>query len=199
MKVMMTSIPKSGTHLLQNILDLGGWFAPHFSKVDILINEWLEQPIFTGHIIPHPKILAELEETGHTVIFLHREPKDTIVSVKYHWVDRSPIWSPYTGYEKFGMDFTDPILWLIENFKPFYDYMMEWTVYADHVITYEQIINMPNEHVLSVVDAFGLDRPGARKRSRQKVKRYRTGKSGNWKHEFEPHHIEAYERIWEAI
>ena len=147
-------------------------------------------------MIPHPKILKEVKDDNWTVVFLHRDPKDIIVSMKYHNNEREVICSPYCGWEKSDYDRSDGILWLIENTKPWYDHMMEWTEHATHVIEYEQLINMPHPNIFKVTDALGLDRASVMKHTKDKVGRYRTGKSGNWKTEFKEHHIEAYERIW---
>ena len=198
MTVLLTTIPKSGTHLAQHMFELGGLFAPHNHKVDIIVQAWMTggAPL-TGHIVPHPYILREIENYGWTTIFLHRDPKDTIVSMKYHWEERSPIWSPYCGWQESDYNWDDGLLWLIENINPWFDYMMTWTEIADYVITYEQITHMPSDSVFKVSDMLGLSRDSVMQHSKDKVKRYRTGASGNWKHEFEPHHLEAFERIWE--
>ena len=198
MKYLLTSIPKSGTHLAQHTLELGQFFVPHNSKIDVILAKWMWQvPLLTGHIVPHPRILKEVKEEGWATIFLHREPRDTLVSMRHHCEERSIIWSPYCGWAEDDYDYSDGLLWLIENIKPWYDYMMTWTEIADYVITYEQITHMPSENVFKVSDALGLDRRRVVQRSKQKVRRYRTGKSGNWKEEFEPHHHEAFGRIWE--
>lgn len=197
MAVLLTSIPKSGTHLAQNTLDLGAKFLPHNSSLKALLYGGLDHDLATGHIYPHPQIVADVKESGQIVIFLHREPKDTIVSWGHHWVTRAPIWSPFCLWKEGDLDWSDPLLWLIENIKPFYDGMMEWTRHATYVITYEQLLNMPHPNVMRVADALRLDHAGVMKRSKEKVTRYRTGKSGNWKYEFQPHHMEAFRRIWE--
>lgn len=151
--------------------------------------------MITSHIIPHPKILKEVEEEDWMVIFLHRDPRDTIVSMRYHW-ERRPIWSPYSGWDKDGMDWHDPIMWLIENVKPWFDYMHEWKEHTPYVVEYENLIRMPHPQIKHVSDALELEYKGVVKRSKDKVKRFRKGGSGGWVDEFDPRHIEAYERIW---
>jgi hypothetical protein len=198
MTVLLTTIPKSGTHLAQHVFALGWFFASHYADVPAITKILLTHPPVTGHIVPHPKVLKTIRESGRTVIFLHREPKDTIVSMAHHAMELGDIWSPFTPWGDHAVDRSDPLLWLIENIKPWHDYLMDWTEYADFVITYEQLINMPDDNIFKVSDFLGLDRRGVLRRSKDRVKRFRTGKSGNWKDEFEPRHMEAYERIWES-
>jgi hypothetical protein len=173
---------------------LGSNFPPHNVKIDVIIQNWMRQcDMITGHIVPHPRILREVEDWK--VIFLHRDPRDTIVSMRYHW-EKRPIWSPHSSWEQDGMDWHDPYMWLIENIKPWYDTMMQWTELADYVVEYENLINLPHPQIEVVSDALGLEYDEVVKRSKDKVGRFRKGGSGGWEAEFYPRHIEAYERIW---
>ena len=152
--------------------------------------------LITGHIIPHPKILKEVQEEGWMVIFLHRDPRDTIVSMVQHWKKR-PIWSPYCSWEEYGMNWDDPILWLIENIKPWFDYMHEWKRHTRYVMEYENLINLPHPQIEQITGELGLGYLGVVQRSKEKVRRFRKGGSGGWVNEFKPHHIERYNEIWE--
>lgn len=94
-RVLMNSIPKSGTNLLEQALGhfpllhrsgfrtLRGWKSVNSSTVKKLKN--LEKGgVVTGHLPAHPELLEIIEEKKIKTLLMIRDPRDVLVSyVKY--------------------------------------------------------------------------------------------------------------------
>lgn len=105
--VLITSIPKSGTHLLNQLMSIiglnltykrGSKLIQYYGwppQSDWRIQDSMESVVSVlnvlkpgyyvkGHLIPDPRILAAVEETGIRVIFIYRDPRALIWSHVNH-------------------------------------------------------------------------------------------------------------------
>lgn len=192
--MLVATLPKSGTHLLYNILKPAGFLMTNFTWADeIYIRDMLEYDYLIGHIYPTQDAL----NSRHTKVFLNRNPLDMLVSWKYHNDSHEIIRSPFTPWQKGDYDGT--MMWLIRNIKPFIDEMTRWQKHADYILDYEKLIDFKNvgyPELEQILDDLNIDIEGAKKRARKKHKRYRTGGKDNWEGEFTDEEMAEFERIW---
>jgi len=151
-------------------------------------------PHRVGHILPTERVLRNADP--YTVIFLHRDPRDIIPSWLAHCRKR---WmsSPLMPLDEDSFKASeDKILWLIENLPPFYFKMMEWTKRADYIVRYEDLIDDPMKTLHDIIVDLDIDYKQVNHMRTVKNRFYRRGGKGHWKLDFEPHHVEAFNRIW---
>ncbi|MFC4077957.1 glycosyltransferase [Salinithrix halophila] len=98
-KVFINSVPKSGTHLmLQIILGIPGMMQHHTpwhypSNLEGL-NKILPGQVGMGHFPYKPSYSQVLKELGFKVIFISRDPRDVAVSLAHFTMKKSPIFGP---------------------------------------------------------------------------------------------------------
>ncbi|MBI5450851.1 MAG: sulfotransferase domain-containing protein [Gammaproteobacteria bacterium] len=119
-RVMVNSIPKSGTNLLKNIVatvpnmsvcgDVS-LAAQRYDSVERIayirssIGKSKPGCIYTGHIPFSEEIHSWLSEQKLKHIFLYRDPRDVTVSI-YHYImkEKTPRHAYYDMFSKFGSD-----------------------------------------------------------------------------------------------
>ena len=205
--VFVTSIPKSGTHLLYHVLGFSkhnGRKMPGFS-------------IFPGaqHIIEfkkgwyagHAPYVSSLH-SNKVRIFLRRHPADIIVSWKYFlkpigdFDKGGPFNFPYLA--KKGKDvheFKDKLDFLLTYTKPLMEQFIGWmnndTV---HKLRYEDLLDKPLEVLAPIAGEAGISLEILVDRSKFRGgPTFRTGRIGDWKDEFKPHHLKKFKQNFAEI
>ena len=194
--MILTTIPKSGSNWIRNILDLPKGVVSATADEDEIIEILKAEEIIRGHIYPTPAIVAVAG--GHyPIIFLHRDPRDIIISWYHHCQKRSVIQHRFLGFVKRDYDLAPrKMMFLIENLKPFYDGMMQWTKHATHVLKYEDVKIDPGKALAPLCDALGVDLEEALGRVNNRARMFRTGNMGNWQYEWTNEHKAYFEEIW---
>ena len=191
--MVLTSIPKSGTHWVRNMLIPGAPFLSFSFTTKRAAARIRDEKHVVGHFVPRGKILEAAQETD--TLFLSRDPKDTLTSWYHHCVERSVIKSPFLPYKRDEfIHADDKLLFLIQNLKPFFDEMHQWKSYVTH-IKYDDI-KKDVSVMKPICKQFGIGYGGVVARYEKKVKRYRTGTTGEWEKLFKPHHLDAFNELW---
>jgi len=205
----MTTLPKSGTYLLNHILRLE-WPVYEGKRINFKFRDcekWYFQYCFIspgrhhirGHIGYSEPILQLI---GNRIpFFLYRDPRDIIVSWAYY-MDETPDNSPIATIK--GVDIkhsSDRIAVLIETLPFIVRPFLGWLDYEKIIsLRFEDIINNPEQALepVAAVIPEPLEYLVARSKMRASPT-YRRAKLGNWHDEFQPHHIKAFEAIWGDI
>lgn len=201
-KTFFASMPKSGTHLFEQAVDRDKVNIPSSWPLGRQVRKILNHrnsSFVGGHILPRGCVINAIQD--RVIVFVYRETTQDMLCSYCHFYNRpkkylaSPQYEHMLGEE--WVEAEDRLLWVIENIKPFYDEMMQWKLIADYVLTYEEMVERPEKAFASLRDVFhrSLDSMVAKSKYRG-GKHYRRGVIGGWRDDFEPHHVEAYERIW---
>lgn len=216
MKVFLISIQKSGTNMVAQALKGGQLltFNPYKERLyqPGVLPEIMDQLQtyhgFARHHLPWRKQYADLlNKPGITTFFLYRDPRDIIVSWKY-WISRPKFGEGWLNFRlKSGelvADCIDPYTEIIKAAPAKFNQFMKW-LNEDFVnqLRYEQLMENEAEqfrriHKL-IGGAFGdiaeMRSRIIRKYDEQRNPTFRRGGSGDWKNEFEPHHIDLFMKV----
>ena len=205
----MTTIPKSGTYLLNHILRLE-WPGHEGKRINFKFRDCEEcdfQYCFIspgrhhirGHVGYSESILRLI---GNRVpFFLYRDPRDIIVSWACY-MDETPDDSQIAIIN--GVDIkhsSDRIAALIETLPFIVRPFLGWLDYEKAIsLRYEDIINNPEQALEPVAAAIPepLEYLVARSKMRASPT-FRRAKPGNWRDVFRPHHIKRFEVKWGDI
>lgn len=200
----LITIPKSGTFLMRHILrmewpvkeGLGARFVHEtrgFWRKDTAQFSPGDHHI-RGHLTYSG--LARKIVGDRLIVFLYRDPRDTLVSWA-HYVE--------TGVNlslvKFGSvdlrEAKDKLAVLIAYLPPLFMAYLDWLDHDVIPIRFEGLINSPEEELAPLADAIPepLEYLVARSRMRASPT-FRKGKTGEWQKEFKPHHLRAFETAW---
>ncbi len=188
--VFVTSVPKSGTHLLYYILGF-----PEDGGVFRELGIDFGNECYADHA-PHDSEL----HADKVRIFLRRHPGDILVSWAYYLEEvqefyRSPFNFPELAAK--GMDIQeakDKLNFLLIHAKSVIEGFVGWMGEDIHKLRYEDLLNKPRE-VLAPIAAdidCSLDLLVAKSRFRG-GRTFRAGRIGDWKDEFKPHHLKRFE------
>lgn len=202
---IVTTIPKSGTHLLWHILGL------ERERSRIVEMAFVEDPLAWGHwsqrmrIFPNGKAghiycnrwTAKMFKTG-VGIFLRRHPADILLSW-FHYLDKVKDDDRFNFMilQRMGIDIhksEDKLDFLINNTVGMFEQFMGWMNEDVHKISYEDLMTKPMEVLAPIADDLGWDLDDMVERSTlRKSFTFRKGNIGDWKNEFQPHHVDRLE------
>jgi hypothetical protein len=222
-KVYVNSVPKSGTHLLSQILqgipgmkDVVTWyFLENFDTIKDLPHGLLG----LGHFPYKPEVLKKIRKNGIKPIFLSRDPRDIAVSLAHFFawekVKDHPLHEHFTKQLKTqderllaiirGVDKKYPGVY--QHTKQIYTWRKAPNVLQ---IRYEDLIrdhrtrNIAVRHMINYLwdDLKKLDMTKQELANRMiqninpgKSWTYRKGKVGGWREEFKEHHKAEFKKV----
>lgn len=198
-KIFMVSIPRSGTHWLGRIIGMS-WYVVSFAVSleeqidDIGEFKRSKNRKGRGHVLPVQQIVDAVSDMP--VIFIHRDPKDTLTSWanynrKRRFLRTWKYWWDIDGY----FDSKDKLAWLIERTKPFFDEMLEWKSIADCTVTYEGLHGDPVNELTGIANLLDRNVYDLAERSLSR-KGARMGYVGTHRDVFSERHYEIFDEIW---
>ncbi len=235
--VLINSIPKSGTHLLSNMLfsvpysqmrgdatdaDKFSDDSERFEFVKNQLTDFSEDTVFLAHIPHSQQIDNWLEEKGIKQVFVLRDPRDVAVSMHYYVMKSKGKHYHFPLYNQLQTN-EERLLRVIEGFgdgetsynvnsesipnlKLFYEAYLPWIESPNtYVVKFEDLINPTKKYeevqeLLKFLEITpsnaNIDRMIQRGQNPKRSGTFRKGKTGGWKDEFQPEHIEAFERVF---
>ncbi len=222
--ILIVSIPKSGSHLLGQIITLltgrtqrNAWI--HASPETL--NELNENNFWLGHLLPTNEHLKMLFKKNYVGIFLYRDPRDQVVSLAY-WLKKSQSKRP-PGLAT--LPIPEIITKIISSF-PFevWDQTLLRGVSGvqDLYKTFLPWRNVPNMYVTQFEKLIGPKGGGSKEVQLQEIQKiathlkiacsidkieevansffgdtytFRTGQIGQWKNEFSPEQKELFKKV----
>lgn len=207
-KIFVNSIPKSGSHLLYHILGFSkhettGRSMPGFSVFKGAQNiVKFKEGWYAGHAPHIPRLHSKKVR-----VFLRRHPGDIIVSWMYFlktvkdFDKRGPFNFPFLADE--GMDVhetKDKLDFLIAHTKPLMEMFIGWMDEDIHKLKYEDLLAAPRKVLAPIAEETGISLDAMVDRSKFRGGlTYRTGKTGDWKGEFEKHHVDKFKSSFGEI
>ncbi|WLD94951.1 sulfotransferase domain-containing protein [Alkalihalobacillus sp. AL-G] len=184
---LLNSIPKSGTHLLKQLL-LGipgiqhhpdkGMFGHYEYQTEIQINRARNLPnneFINGHLYYSKKWEHFFHDMNMKQIFVIRDPRDVVISYAY-FIPKLPIHPLYTTFTQKGFTHRDRIKFLIEGGQPtdpkkaYQPNVQDWfTSFSDWMdkdnvltIRFEELLSSPFKKIQTVnkiIQFLWEDRP----------------------------------------
>jgi len=223
MRLFVTTMPKTGTHLLLQILTPYKWMpqVEGYTYINFLYNHnvigkksggrakkatlrYLNS--YDGKVCAHLpydiEFLEALKNKPTYIVQLIRDPRDTALAL-YH----NALAGARQNY--FNIEFSDgsvlsekddPLWWAIK-LSP--DWWKGWTPWIENkipdlILRYEDLIGPNIRNVLQPIadniEGFNID-IAISNINPQTSKTFRRGIAGGWKEEFKPHHIKLVEEI----
>lgn len=207
---MVSTIPKSGTHLLWNILELDR-NASKIKDFKIVFDpmafgywsqRWRQfENGISGHIY-HTTEMARLFQIN-CGIFLRRHPADVLVSWLHYLPKARAETFLFPMLREFELDIMksdDRLDFLIENTPALFIQFLKWMDEPIHLLRFEDLITKPREVLAPVAKDLGMDLDLMVERSKiRESHTFRKGDIGDWKKEFQPHHIEKFTKNFAEI
>lgn len=211
-KFLITSIPKSGTNLVERVFGLSKYYRRklirtlnqenlsnkfNFSRIidNIRLGEYV-----VSHLHFSMYYLQEIQSKSVKTIFMIRDPRDLAISFT-HYIYKTKK-HPYYEYYSRIEDFNERLLLTIkgdeENNIYGLGYHLEnfigWLNHADYIIKFEDFFNKNNElnieYIENLIENFSIpDNKFLAKLKKQLVSKssptYRLAKKGNWREYFD--------------
>ena len=212
-KIFVNSIPKSGSHLLYHILGFSEYEATSRRVSGISVFEGTDNAVefkegwYAGHAPHEPWFHA-----NKVRMFLRRHPGDIIVSWM-HFLKTVGAYNAIGPYNSSVFSFPfladagkdvhkteDKLGFLIAHLKPLMEQFIGWMDEDIHKLRYEDLLTKPREVLEPVAEDIGhsLDVMVDRAKFRGGAT-YRAGRIGDWKDEFEKHHVEQFKSSFGEI
>ncbi len=194
--VFATSIPKAGSHLLYHILGFSKYEGKNINGILKFKEGW-----YGGHIGHNPQL-----HSNKVRIFLRRHPGDILVSWA-HFLEKTKGQkdNPFNLRQlaEQGLDVLkakDKLNFLLTYLKPFIEGFTGWMEEPIYKLRYEDLLTKPREVLAPVAVSLGcsLDTMVDRSKFRGGMT-FRTGRIGDWKDEFKPHHLKKFKRGYAEI
>jgi hypothetical protein len=229
---IMNSIPKSGTHLLKQMLksiphtrhnpynEFYEGYPHDLQKHYHQLRQMKPNEFGAGHIFYSKEWANMLKQLGMKHIFLSRDPRDIIVSFTHFIVEKYP-YHPLHDYFKEDLK-TNKQRYLclihgVKKEKVKYPSIDEWIGRFKKwikdpntlSITFEDLMNSPDSRTQTITTITnylwkGLHPPVSipqmvsimeRNMAPDQSLTFRSGKTGNWKHEFDNETKEAFKKV----
>lgn len=217
-KVLITSVPKCGTHLLARALQLLtnrplGNLSFMNSGPDAIVKDAIpptpQHEILLDHVQYAPAASEILKKRGFKGFFIYRDPRDQIVSMAF-WILKNPDF-----YKEFGIlrtsqrYFPDLITKLIHTIGAYYGKFLPWKKDPLFLtVRFEDLIgpkgggslNAQRNAVMALGEHLGM------KLDRKKIDyvcskvygntgTFRSGKKGSWKSYFNAGHKTLFKKV----
>lgn len=203
MQRFITTVPKTGSHLLWHILDMD---KEQSTVQDFHLQGKYHKCRFyengiTGHIPWTPAAVGL--GYGMQRFTMLRDPRDVIVSWHYY-MDKVDEGHPFYTYaaERALKDFTgDERLTVIISALPtiFRDFI-PWLQEDILVLRYEDLINGPQTALKDTAEAIGESLERLVERSRYRgSETFRKGQPGSWRQEFKGEHLGLFDELYGEI
>jgi len=190
----LTSVPKSGTHLMRHILSL-----EHKESINArlqcgkTIHGYRAYPNgISGHMRYQEELLGMF--MGAIPMILIRDPRDIIVSWSYHLkngVSAQPWFSRINGWDI--RERQDTIKALIETLPCLCHEFCGWLKQDIIKLRYERLLEAPQDELGPVAEALDRDLDELVERSYFRGGHaFRKGVVGEWKKEFSPLHKRSF-------
>ncbi len=207
-KIIVTSIPKCGTHLLMKcIYEITGiGMIGHHKTYTILCDQDVQAESLVGHAVCTEANIRLIEKNGFKGVFILRDPRDQCISM-IHYARRYPHEWPKLAHMEFSQAIQSwvldtssiasvPMKWLDKKVKPFmgvvdfYDRYLGW---IDHPLfyttTFEKLVGPDGggskeaqiQEIMNI--AHHLDHPISLDRA-QKIAQNLFGKKGAYANTF---------------
>jgi hypothetical protein len=200
-KIFVNSIPKSGSHLLYHILGFSKYEAISQSVPGLSVFAGAQNAVefkegwYAGHAPYAPEFHA-----NKVRIFLRRHPGDIIVSWMYFlktvgdYNKRGPFNFPYLADKGQDVHRTeDKLSFLITHTKPLMEQFIGWMDEDIHKLRYEDLLTIPRKALAPIAEDTGISLDAMVDRSEFRGgPTYRAGRTGDWKDEFEKHHVAQF-------
>jgi hypothetical protein len=227
-KVLINSVPKSGTNLLLQII-LG---IPNVKRVDKSTLFHLQNgQVVTAHLAFDEKIKEDLLQNSIKQVFIYRDPRDVTVSLR-HFINEKfpehPLHKVFKnrlvtkdqqldalicgvdliGEEKENTWNLERYPGVCEEFKQIYLWMNEPSIYR---IKYEDLTRNPEQKdkvLEGMIDFLFTDSNIEKNSLLESMKQninptaswtYRQGNVGNWKEEFNDEHKSNFKQVSEQL
>ena len=209
MQLFVTTMPKTGTHLLWHILGLRKEDATfqefQLARGDgmlVMTRVRFFENAIAGHI-PWSKGSVGLA-TGFQKVTLLRDPRDTIISW-HHFMDKIIPGHPFDTFVKHkGLteyEGDERLMRIIEELPVLFEDFLRWLDEPNTLaLRYENLLEKPEEELATVAEVLDeyLDTLIERAKFRG-TDTFRKGKTGEWKHEFTREHLDAFDSQYEHI
>lgn len=182
-KVLQTSIPKSGTHLLRMVLE-GIGFSPYalqpfnpyiaidYEPSGILphLSNTLPGEYFTEHLPWKKQVEEFLCDAGFKILFMYRDPRATAVSWCHHMTKGGtilPFHEYYQGLSNFHKKITTTLEGIPNNCSANEVAMCPWPEFYDHFLPWKK---SPAVFSVSFEDLIGSKGGGSDERQLRTIK-----------------------------
>lgn len=233
--VIVATVPKSGTHLVQQIVSaLPG--VRDYGRFVASVRSWGRRPVaatgeakrirslvpgelLRAHLYHRPEVVDAVRERKAFMVFVHRDPRDVIVSEAHYLADAAP-WHPLhtefasrTPVERIdiGIDGLDGHHGIYPDAQIRFGRFAGWLDDADVVLRYEDLGDERREATIrglvvaykrtsrldldvDEVVASALDAIDP-----QRSHTFREGRTGAWREVFTPAQAERFLRIAEPM
>src|SRR3990172_6409824 len=230
MNTLITTLPKTGTHLLRQIVGPHHWLPgiKNFTYISMLkdcgvilppnkkhesgadLNKFMERiaknkhVIACGHLPYIPPVVDILITTEVKIIQLIRDPRDTVVSHFHSVIRRDRPQNYFDFYFDDGLRLSekdDPLLWAIKC-APYW--WAGWTPWIENntpnmIVRFEDLVGSNGQQTIEMIaDLIGEDSSVddiIKRIDPTKSMTFRKGLVGEWKKEFQQHHIEYFNSV----
>jgi len=207
-RCILSSIPKSGTHLMLHILDLDdihfarqdrsfGFEPAGFAVVQQRMRVY-ENGCMSGHIV-YCMGARQLMDEG-VFIFLYRHPGDIVTSAMY-WTQSGKSSFAHLAYAPIKITAAkDYLSWLLYNWRYLIAAFLGWLDEDIHKIRYEDLLSRPADVLAPVAEDLGVPLEELVERSKFRGgTTYRKAQPGNWKEEITGHYREYFEEHYSGL
>lgn len=229
--VVLTTVPKSGTHLVKQLVtalpgvrDYGTFLAtipswgrrPRAAAAEARrIRALAPGELARAHLYHRPEVVEAARERGAFVVFVHRDPRDVIVSEAHYLADAAPWHTLHREFARrapaeridIGIDGLDDRPLLYPDVAGRYEWFAGWLDDADAVVRFEDLVSADRHKTvrelvmayqeasridldIDEVTAAALDAIDPRRSHT-----FREGRSGAWRDVFTPEQVARANRI----
>lgn len=217
MRVLATTVPKTGTHLLMQVLGEHKWlpwmkghgcpgilsecgvvYPPGKRDKGVLVSKVVETierrvpSVVMGHVPFVQEVADALVRTDAKVVMLVRDPRDTVVA---HYRSGEHYNFHYADGTMFK-DREDPLMDAIRLAPHWWKAWLPWITggVPVHIVRYEDLIGPGKQAAIdALAETVGFRAKDALQRVRPRSLTFRKGVAGEWQHEFGPEHVKLFE------